>query len=125
MPVRMQFLAAARRIIFLGADGINGRMAHGCSAVSGHSDEGSLFHGVDASVSSSDDYGRSRTLALQLCQDFPDLDGLAYRSRHSASGRRISFSFMARYSMQVPILQPGVASRIRVSDVASKPTERH
>jgi hypothetical protein len=46
-------------------------------------DEGLLFHGVDASVSSSDNYGPSRTLALQLYQDFPDLDGLAYRSRHN------------------------------------------
>ncbi|MBB5051777.1 MAG: RES family NAD+ phosphorylase [Afipia sp.] len=46
-------------------------------------DEGLLFHGVDASVSANDDYGPSQTLALQLYQDFPELDGLAYRSRHN------------------------------------------
>ncbi|WP_297104233.1 RES family NAD+ phosphorylase [uncultured Devosia sp.] len=46
-------------------------------------DEGLLFHGVDASVSASDDYGPSRALALDLFNDFPSLDGLAYRSRHN------------------------------------------
>lgn len=46
-------------------------------------DEGLLFHGVDASVSSSDDYGPSRALALALHNDFPALEGLAYRSRHN------------------------------------------
>lgn len=46
-------------------------------------DEGLLFHGVDASVSASDDYGPSRALALDLYKDFPSLEGLAYRSRHN------------------------------------------
>jgi hypothetical protein len=46
-------------------------------------DEGLLFHGVDASVSATDDYGPSRKLALDLYQDFSALDGLAYRSRHN------------------------------------------
>jgi hypothetical protein len=46
-------------------------------------DEGLLFHGVDASVSASDDYGPSRALALDLYNDFPSLEGLAYRSRHN------------------------------------------
>lgn len=46
-------------------------------------DEGLLFHGVDASVSASDDYGPSRTLALNLFNDFPAVEGLAYRSRHN------------------------------------------
>jgi hypothetical protein len=46
-------------------------------------DEGLLFHGVDASVSASDDYGPSRALALDLYYDFALLDGLAYRSRHN------------------------------------------
>lgn len=46
-------------------------------------DEGLLFHGVDAAVSAADDYGPSRILALALYQDFPSLDGLAYRSRHN------------------------------------------
>lgn len=46
-------------------------------------DEGLLFHGVDASVSASDDYGPSRALALDLYNDFPTLEGLAYRSRHN------------------------------------------
>lgn len=46
-------------------------------------DEGLLFHGVDASVSASDDYRPSRALALDLYNDFSSLEGLAYRSRHN------------------------------------------
>lgn len=46
-------------------------------------DEGLLFHGVDASVSASDDYAPSRALAFDLYNDFPSIDGLAYRSRHN------------------------------------------
>ncbi len=57
-------------------------------------DEGLLFHGVDASVSASDDYGPSRTLALELYQDFPVLDGLAYRSRHNNG--EICYAFFDR-----------------------------
>lgn len=44
-------------------------------------DEGLQFHGVDASVSASEDYAGPRALALALHTDFPRLDGLAYRSR--------------------------------------------
>jgi hypothetical protein len=44
-------------------------------------DEGLQFHRVDASVSASEDYAGSRALALALYTDFPNLDGLAYRSR--------------------------------------------
>jgi len=44
-------------------------------------DEGLQFHGVDASVSASEDYAASRAFALALHTDFPKLDGLAYRSR--------------------------------------------
>jgi hypothetical protein len=46
-------------------------------------DEGLLFHGVDASVSATEDYGPSRSLALALYEDFSSLDGLAYRARHN------------------------------------------
>lgn len=46
-------------------------------------DEGLLFHGVDASVSATEDYGPSRRLALALYEDFPALDGVAHRSRHN------------------------------------------
>ena len=46
-------------------------------------DEGLLFHGVDASVSASDNYAPSRALALDLYNDFPSVEGLAYRSRHN------------------------------------------
>lgn len=46
-------------------------------------DEGLLVHGVDASVSATEDYGPSRKLALALYEDFSALDGLAYRSRHN------------------------------------------
>jgi hypothetical protein len=46
-------------------------------------DEGLLYHGVDASISATDDYGPSRALALALHEDYSSLDGLAYRSRHN------------------------------------------
>lgn len=46
-------------------------------------DEGLLFHGVDASITAVDDYAPSRALALALFEDYPRLDGLAYRSRHN------------------------------------------
>lgn len=46
-------------------------------------DEGLLFHGVDASISAGADYAPSRALALALHEDYRDLDGLAYRSRHN------------------------------------------
>lgn len=46
-------------------------------------DEGLLYHGVDASISATDDYGPSRALALALHEDYSGLDGLAYRSRHN------------------------------------------
>lgn len=46
-------------------------------------DEGLLYHGVDASISATDDYGPSRALALALHDDYSGLDGLAYRSRHN------------------------------------------
>jgi hypothetical protein len=46
-------------------------------------DEGLLFHGVDASVSATEDYGPSRSLALALYEDFSALDGLVYRARHN------------------------------------------
>lgn len=57
-------------------------------------DEGLLFHGVDALVSASEDYGLSRKLALELYQDFPALDGLAYRSRHNNG--EICYAFFDR-----------------------------
>lgn len=46
-------------------------------------DEGLLYHGVDASISATDDYGPSRALARALHEDYSGLDGLAYRSRHN------------------------------------------
>jgi hypothetical protein len=46
-------------------------------------DEGLMFHGVDASITSNADYGQSRRLAADLWSDFPSLDGLAYRSRQN------------------------------------------
>ncbi|SJM33608.1 conserved hypothetical protein [Mesorhizobium delmotii] len=57
-------------------------------------DEGLLFHGVDASISSTDDYTSSRALALALYADFPHLDGLAYRSRHNNG--EVCFAFFDR-----------------------------
>ncbi|WP_299006065.1 RES family NAD+ phosphorylase [uncultured Caulobacter sp.] len=44
-------------------------------------DEGLHWHGVHAGEISVDDYGPSRQLALDLFEAFPEIDGLAYRSR--------------------------------------------
>lgn len=44
-------------------------------------DEGLQWHGVHAGEISIDEYGPSRQLALDFHQEFPNLDGLAYRSR--------------------------------------------
>lgn len=44
-------------------------------------DEGLYWHGTHAGELGADDYPASRRLALDLHQDFPALDGLAYRSR--------------------------------------------
>jgi hypothetical protein len=46
-------------------------------------DEGLLWHGTDASVSSSDDYTEPRRLALALYKECLTVDGLTYRSRHN------------------------------------------
>lgn len=45
-------------------------------------DEGLQVLGIDAGAISIDDYAASRSLALALHQDFPTLDGVAYRSRY-------------------------------------------
>lgn len=45
-------------------------------------DEGLLWHGVDASVSATENYSSTRALALNLYQYEPDLDGISYRARH-------------------------------------------
>ncbi|NNH66443.1 RES family NAD+ phosphorylase [Rhizobium laguerreae] len=46
-------------------------------------DDGLQFHQIDAGEISTDDYAPSRALALALHTDFPDLDGLAYKSRYN------------------------------------------
>ena len=46
--------------------------------------EGLQFHKIDPSVSASDNYRATRALALALHTDFPELDGLAYRSRFNS-----------------------------------------
>jgi hypothetical protein len=45
-------------------------------------DEGLQVLGIDAGTISVDDYTASRSLALAVHQEFPDLDGVAYRSRY-------------------------------------------
>lgn len=50
---------------------------------------GLLFHGVDASVSTSEDCSPSRALALDLYNDFPRSMRLAYRLRHYALFNRV------------------------------------
>jgi len=68
-------------------------------------DEGLQFHRVDASVSTSDDYAASRSLALALYTDFPKLDGLAYRSRFNNG--EVCFVFFARVFPEDLIAMPG------------------
>jgi len=45
-------------------------------------DEGLQWHGLDAGEIAADDYGATRALALDLFGAFPNVDGLAYRSRY-------------------------------------------
>jgi hypothetical protein len=45
--------------------------------------EGLLYHGVTGDIGAGDDYAASRALALSLFEAFPDIDGVAYRSRHN------------------------------------------
>jgi hypothetical protein len=45
-------------------------------------DEGLFWYGTDASISAVPSYSRSRQIALAAFREGPDLDGVAYRSRH-------------------------------------------
>jgi hypothetical protein len=56
--------------------------------------DGLLWHGQDASISTASDYRESRALSLALHEDFPDLDGIAYRSRHDND--RMCYAFFDR-----------------------------
>lgn len=78
-------------------------------------DEGLQFHGVDASVSASDDYTEPRALALKLYINYPDLHGLAYRSRYNNG--EICFAIFDR----VPASELTVMSEYRFADY---PNER-
>jgi RES domain len=44
--------------------------------------EGLFWHGTDASITAMPSYTRSRQMALAAFREGPDLDGIAYRSRH-------------------------------------------
>jgi RES domain len=57
-------------------------------------DDGLLWHGTDASVSSSDDYREPRRMALALYSEGMTIDGLAYRSRHN--NREICYAIFDR-----------------------------
>jgi hypothetical protein len=46
-------------------------------------DEGLHWHGTDATISASNDYGFPRRMALALYAAFPEADGIAYRARHN------------------------------------------
>ena len=46
-------------------------------------DDGLLWHGTDASISSSDDYSEPRRVAMALHAQAPGVDGIAYRARHN------------------------------------------
>jgi hypothetical protein len=45
-------------------------------------DEGLFWHGTDAGISATPSYTRSRQIALAAFREDPDVDGIAYRSRH-------------------------------------------
>jgi hypothetical protein len=45
-------------------------------------DDGLFWHGTDAGISALPSYTRSRQIALAVFREGPDLDGIAYRSRH-------------------------------------------
>lgn len=55
---------------------------------------GLLWHGQDASISTASDYREARGLSLALHEDFPDLDGIAYRSKHDND--RLCYAFFGR-----------------------------
>lgn len=55
---------------------------------------GLLWHGQDASISTASDYRESRALSLALHEDFPDLDGIPYRSKHDND--RLCYAFFDR-----------------------------
>jgi hypothetical protein len=60
-------------------------------------DEGLHWHGLDAGYLSIDNYAPSRRLALDLYLAFPDLDGIAYRSRYDNG--QICFAFFDRVAV--------------------------
>lgn len=55
---------------------------------------GLLWHGQDALISTASDYRESRGLSLALHEDFPNLDGIAYRSKHDND--RLCYAFFDR-----------------------------
>lgn len=56
--------------------------------------DGLLWHGQDGSISTSNDYQDARALSLALFEDFPHLDGIAYRSKHDND--RMCYAFFDR-----------------------------
>lgn len=46
-------------------------------------DDGCMYHGQDASISTILDYPFTRNVAHALWRDFPEIDGIAYKSGHS------------------------------------------
>jgi hypothetical protein len=71
-------------------------------------DEGLHWHGTDAAISSSDNYAGPRRLALALHGAFPDIDGIAYRSRHNNG--EVCYALFDRVS--AADLVPGVPQRL-------------
>lgn len=70
--LRREFIAA-RTCSFL--------LVKGALTVAKLYDEGLAVHGLDAAQAATPDYKHTQALALAFHQAFPDLDGLAYRSR--------------------------------------------
>ena len=66
-------------------------------------DEGLFWHGTDASISAVPSYTRSRQIALAAFREGPDLDGIAYRSRHDNG--ELCFALFDRVTSGV--LDPG------------------
>ena len=70
-------------------------------------DEGLHWHGTDAAISASNDYGVPRRMALALYAAFPEADGIAYRARHNNG--EVCYALFDRVS--AGDLAPGVPQR--------------
>jgi hypothetical protein len=85
-------------------------------------DEGLQVHGIDAGAISVDRYDPSRLLALALYEEFPSVDGLAYRSRYNNG--EICYALFDR--VEAGVLSPsGTMSFERVPELVDRLMRLH